>query len=292
MEQEIRPEISDTYSAKGENLRTLEQIFSGQNAAVEEGQHFTRYAFSFQVVFPIIVMFFLGWLSIHLVENDTNGFFKKIRNNYQRPYTEVDVQLHAEGGDSQETNLHDIQNIAVSSRNMHILILGICSVTFVVYVLVLDMIAVSYRHLRVVEKIFYIPFSPTRNESDYGEALELFRLEYAIPILMLCYDIVIFIGMIVFLVYRRCGAIPLKWYHVGFAPASCVVVHSFHIIVAFIHTPQHATSILIFYAISILVFYVTLKTAYYNLFQLYHSDSRANDRWKRFWTLESCAKKI
>ena len=123
-----------------------------------------------------------------------------------------------------------------------------------------------------IQQIFFVPYSPARNGTDYGNEKQLFELEYSVPIVILCYDLVIFIIMVAFIIYNRFGAINKKWYHVIFAPVACIVVHFYHIIIAFIHTPQHATSILIFYALVVLIFYVTLKAAYHNLFKLYHSE--------------------
>ena len=281
----------------------MEQFHTGQNAAVEQGKHFTKYAFAFQFVFPIIVIFFLGWLSIHLVENDTKGFFRKFREQVRSASDETtagDQVQSTSGGTAASDNeddekVHQIGNISVSTRNMHILMLIICSVAFVVYVLVLDSIALSYRHEKVTEKIFFIP--EKRKDVNYGEAMEFFNLQYGVPILMLCYDLVIFAGITAFLVYRRCGMIALKWYHVIVAPMACIVVHSYHILVAFIQTPEHATSILIFYAILVLVFYITLKAAYHNLFQCYFSvcwkrNTSNSSRWMRCWTLECCATRL
>ena len=56
---------------------------------------------------------------------------------------------------------------------MYILIVIVCSVTFVVYVLVLDVVAVVNRHTIVTEALFFNPVAHKSNEIDYG-ALEIY----------------------------------------------------------------------------------------------------------------------
>ena len=154
--------------------------------------------------------------------------------------------------------------------------LVICSVTFVVYVIALDIVAIINRNTEVSSDIF---FKPNQNESKYGNIILAFELEYSIPSLMLAYDFVIFLTMVVGLICKRCG-LKKKWYHIGIAPASCIVVHSYHILVGFIQAPHHAASILIFYAVTVFIFYVTFKAAYYNLFQMFQRLTSNEESWK------------
>ncbi len=276
MQQKILSPITDSYSAKGENLTTLEMFHSGENTAVVLGQHFTNYGFAFQFVFPLVVMFFLCWLSHHLVENDSKGFFKKLRKFLEQPNGNADQE---------DDNIHDMDSIAVSTRNMYIVILVICSVSFVVYVIVLDIVAITYRNTKVSSEIF---FKPTQNESQYSNVLVAFKLEYSIPFLMFVYDFLIFAAMVVGMICKRCGVHKGKWYHIGIAPMSCIVVHSYHILIGFIQTPHHAASILIFYAVTVFIFYVTFKAAYYNLFEMHQRFNINGDKMIKFWTWEKC----
>ncbi len=257
MQQKIRSPITDSYSAKGESLTTLKMFHNGENIAIIQGQHFTNYGFAFQFVFPLVVMFFFYWLSHHLVENDSKGFFKKLRKFLEQPNGNADQE---------DDNIHDMDSIKVSTRNMYIVILVICSVSFVVYVIALDIVAIINRNTKMFPEIF---FKPNQNESKYGNVSLAFKLEYSIPSLMLVYDLLIFGVMVVGMICKRCGVRRGKWYHIGIAPASCIVVHSYHILISFIQTPHHAASIFIFYAVIILIFYVTFKAAYYNLFQIF-----------------------
>ena len=66
MEQKVAARISDVYNAKGKSLETLETFFKGQNPLVTQGEHLTRYTISFHVVFPVLVIVFLGFLFHHL----------------------------------------------------------------------------------------------------------------------------------------------------------------------------------------------------------------------------------
>ena len=279
MQQKILSPITDSYSAKGENLLTLEMFHRGENTAIALGQIFTNYGFAFQVVFPIIVMFFLCWLSRHLVENDSKGFFKKVRKSHEQ----TNGNANQEDANQEDDNIHGMDSIAVSTRNMYILILVICSVSFVVYVIVLDIVAIIFRNTRVSSEIF---FKPTQNKSKYDSVLVAFELEYSIPFLMFVYDFLIFAAMVVGLLCKRCGVRKGKWYHIGIAPMSCIVVHSYHILIGFIQAPHHAASIFIFYAVTVFVFFVTFKAAYYNLFELCQRFNMNDDNM--FWTWGCC----
>ena len=163
---------------------------------------------------------------------------------------------------SPESFPHHVYNAKVSNTNMAIVITVICAYTFVIYVCVLDCIAVGYRQERVKELIFF----RTNTLSD-SSLEDVFILEYAIPILMLLYDAFSLIIFSIVGICCRCGVFK-SWFYILLAPLSCIVTHSYHILVAFIHTPHHATSILIFYGLVVIVFIVTLTTAYHNLHQM------------------------
>ena len=266
MQQRVNAKITDDYNAKGESLDTLKKFHrgDGQSISVKRGAYLTKYTVAFQLIFPIIVTVFLGWLSHHLVENDNEGFLKKLRDAIHHSGTRGTLNRNS------SADIHGIREVNVSTRNMYILIVIVCSVTFVVYVLVLDVVAVVNRHTKVTEALFFNPVAHKSNEIDYGalEIYNLFVLEYAIPILMFVYDFLIFCAMVIGLVCVRYG-LKKKWYHVGIAPIACVVVHSYHIIVGFIKSPHHTSGVLIFYAIVMFVYFVTMRAAYYNLFHLY-----------------------
>ena len=267
MQQQVNARITDNYNARGESLETLVKFHNGdgQNIAVIRGAYLTRYTVAFQILFPLVVIFFLGWLSHHLVENDVvKGYFKNLRNAIDHPENE------SVRNENLNTNIYSIREVKVSTRNMYILILIVCSVTFVVYVLALDIAAVANRHTKVIEKIFFNPVPPGFMDANYGNVSELFQIEYSIPLIMLFYDFVILFSMVVGLLCIRCG-LKKKWYHVGIGPVACIVVHSYHIVVGFLHSPYHASGILIFYAIVALVYFITMRAAYYNLFHLYVS---------------------
>ena len=255
---------------------TLKMFHNGENIAIIQGQHFTNYGFAFQFVFPLVVMFFFYWLSHHLVENDSKGFFKKLRKFLEQPNGNADQE---------DDNIHDMDSIKVSTRNMYIVILVICSVSFVVYVIVLDIVAIINRNTEVFAEIF---FKPNQNESKYGNVSLAFTLEYSIPSLMLAYDSLIFAATVLGMICKRCDVCKGKWYHIGIAPASCIVVHSYHILIGFIQSPHHAASIFIFYAVTVFIFYVTFKAAYYNLFEMRQRFKINNRKMIKFWTWECC----
>ena len=76
-----------------------------------------------------------------------------------------------------------------------------------------------------------------------------------------------------------CGKkmLSLKWFHAIFGPVSCTIIHSYHILIGFIHTPQHATSVLILYGIVLFVYLIALRTTYFNLLSLIACYEESNE---------------
>ncbi len=264
MQQKVLSPITDSYSAKGENLTTLEIFHSGKNPAIYKGEVVAKYEFLFQIFFPILLFFFLGGLSQHVFENDTKKFFKNVRayfsnQNNNNPQT--------------EKNVHGIYKITASKKNMYIYMMVIGSLTFVTYVIILDCIGINKRSYFVNADIFYRP----NKDSKFGSFSEIFQLEYWIPNVMLIYDLLIWIGAVLtILSFLCCNCCKKRWYHIIMAPFACIIVHSYHILIGFIQSPHHAASILIFYAIIFLVFFVTLKATYYNLFECITTNGEGN----------------
>ena len=106
---------------------------------------------------------FLVFLFYHLIENSDTFELRKHFNN--------DEQRHNGISDKDKDN-NDFKEAEVSSQNLIVVIMTLCSFTFVVYVLVLDCIAVVYRHTRVDEVIF---FKPMRSNTAFGDVKKLFE---------------------------------------------------------------------------------------------------------------------
>ncbi len=242
MEQKVNARISDAYSAKGENSISLQMLHdNGQNGRVFWGKIVTPYTLFIHIVFPLVSILFLGWLFHHQIENDERNCFWYFK--------ESNLNLHF-SADMSDTYILTIISI-------------VSSLSFVVYVLILDVLAIRFWITNVKEEIF---FPNVKNKTTID-----FQIEHSIPIVLCTYDVIIFIFMLVFLIctVRRVSCCQNNWYYFYLGPCSCIIVHAYHILIGFIHAPRHASAILIFYAIVGLVFFVTYRAAYYNLVKFY-----------------------
>ena len=247
---------------KGESRGTLETLYKGENPSVKQGKYLTGYTISYHVAFPIIVIVFLGWLFHHSIENNKKNFFSNFRTNDEH-HTLIQTAENTPSQTSDTESTGSLQSeqakhwkFEISSRNMYIMIFVFGSLTFIVYMLVLDCLAMGYRNEKVMADIFFVQ----RLSKNFTLP---FEAEYSIPHNMFAYDLTILVVVLILLSSACCGV--KRWYYVFLGPCSCIVVHSYHILIGFIHTPYHALGILVFYAIVLLVFVLTYKAAYYNL---------------------------
>ena len=255
MEQSIAARIDDSYKGKGQSLETLKRFHSGE-ATNKKGPYVTRYTLSYQIVLPIVMMLFLVLLIMNIVDKNE---ISSIRN-----------RLNATNNENQLLVNHFV-NAKPSTYNLWIITIVLSSFTFVIYVIVLDLIAVSNRNLHVNASIFY---TPDKNNSGFGNVTDLFRMEYSIPIIMLCEDLIILLLISMICGCVRYGKLTIKWHYILLGPLSCVAVHSYHIILGFIQTPSHAASITVFYGVTIVVFIAILRIVYFFSYSLIY-----NSRW-------------
>ncbi len=110
------------------------------------------------------------------------------------------------------------------------------------YVLVLDCLAVGYRNTRELAWRHF--FKETTRDQFNNERVFYFEADYAIPHIMFVYDIFICLAVLVGLIITcACCGLKKSWYYVLLGPFSCVVVHYSY----WLHTrPHHASAILIF----------------------------------------------
>ena len=252
MEQKTKARILDSYNAKGESLKTLQRLHKGKNDNVFLGNIVTQYTLSFYILFPVIVVFFLSLLFHHLIDNNQKTFFWHFRTKYEKEEIEIEEP---------QNYLNALVNMSVSTRNMYILISIVGSLSFVVYVVVLDCFALGYRLTQVKGEIFFNPNSRT----EYDESRMKFEIEFSIPIIMLIYDLLILALITIIPLCKVYHRSLNNWYYFYLGPFSCIIVHSYHILVGFIQSPHHAFAVMIFYAIIVLVFVITYRAAYYNL---------------------------
>ena len=217
-------------------------------------------------MFPFLAIFFLGNLLYHLVQN-------KALHSVRFP------------DDNQENDIHSIRKLKVSTVNMSIYLMIVCSYMIVIYIVILDCIAVFKRTFLTEEEIFFYPTADL-SQLQNKKTITKLELEYGIPFLMLVEDLLVLVMMVILSLVKLLfhSRISLKWYNIIIGPLFCIIIHSYHILVGFVHTPHHATSILVFYALILITFIVTLKSAYHNMFKFcrhcfhYASDSDTRDR--------------
>ena len=263
--QTIAAPISGDYNAKGESLETLIKFQNG--SYIEGGKHLSYYTFAFHIVFPLLGVLLVANLLHHFMENNELILLRSDNSTVK--------------------DIHDLGELKISTVNMTVYISVTCCFLFVLFVITLDCIGVNKRVFFVQEEIYY-------SEGKSGnESILTLMLEFSVPAVMLAEDLLVLILMSL-MCWRKmctksfttdkklCDAICCsrqwckwssgsnkKWYNIIMGPISCLLIHSYHIMVGFIHTPHHATSMLVFYALMIVTFILTLKAAYYNLFKLY-----------------------
>ena len=140
---------------------------------------------------------------------------------------------------------------------MNGIIMCVCSCTVVVYVLGLDIAALS-RSAAVTRVNIFHWFSGLRG---YYASVQL-----GIPFLMLIEDLLLTALTIAFVCVKFClCCAKVSNAYVLLGPVSCIIVHSFHILVGFIHAPYHATSILVLYSVAFFVYIFAMRSTYHCL---------------------------
>ena len=243
--QSVTATIPDDYNAKGESLQTLLAFHNGES--VIRGDLLSRYTFGFQIIFPFLVAIFAGFLMFSLIGNNTLAQIRLILDDSNN-ITMFDFKGHT----------HKAKEAKHSQLNMRIYMTIICSYLFTVYVFILACLAAGSRTM-VDEEIFH---NPSLNLIHDSVPL---HLEFGISYVLLIEDFIVLIvitfgGIVKLFCFEK-----LSWYFVLLGPAMCIVIHSYHILIGFIHTPHHATSVLVFYGLVIIFFMITLKT-FYNAF--------------------------
>ena len=245
--QSIAASITDEYSAKGENLDTLLDFHKNMEPFLSD------YTLSFQLLYPLLVACFVVLLLYQVLDNN------KLRYLY---YTlEQDNKFLKKNADKESSHL--IEKAKISSENLSIYTVIVCSFMFVVYVIMLDCFAVN-RRIYLDREIFY----STSGKNNFSSNSKNFEIEYSIVSVILVQDLIVFIVMIAASCFKSCRNCSGKWHHILFGPCCCLAIHSYHILIGFIHTPHHATSILVLYGVLILIYVVTVKIVYYNMFKV------------------------
>jgi hypothetical protein len=148
-----------------------------------------------------------------------------------------------------------IKNAAISK----VWIIVTISILFTICTIITDIGAVvAYSYL------------PKEIESYIHDNSRAFSYLRAIPILMLFFDVLslgfIFVPFIVACCKQcksKCKFKVSDFLYTLLSPLSCITTHSYHIIFAFINNPYHATSVLLFYIMTLFVVVVIFQKTYY-----------------------------
>ena len=254
MHQKITGQIDSSYTAQSHSLKTLQDWHTDHS-------HVRRLVLSSQCIFPIFASIFLVLYFIYLIEFDPINLGKKLNS-----------QAADESPD-------DIKHAALST----VWIIVIISILFTIGAIANDISAlVEYTKLPEEIKCYF------NNRSD-DAALHL----YAVPTIMLAFDVLSLMLFIITPFIVTC----CKWckdscsdkftceheFNVSnflytlLSPLSCIATHSYHIIFAFINNPYHATSVLLFYIMTLFVVVVIFQKTYYFVHNCFKRKQRSYD---------------
>ena len=146
-EQSIAPSINDDYDSKGESLETLCAFHNG--SSVFRGSILSGYTFTFQLVFPYLISLLAWSMLYYLIDNNK-------------------LELIRHQVDTSDLKAHKANEADHSQQNMGVYMTIIVSYCSVLYILILDCIALGSRSELVTEEIFHNPKYSSRNYLDNG----------------------------------------------------------------------------------------------------------------------------
>jgi hypothetical protein len=244
MHQKITGQIDSTYTAQSHSLETLRD-WHMQNS------HVSRLVLSSQCIFPIFASIFLILYFIYLIESEPVNFGKKINSQA-------------------DAKSPEIKHAAMSK----VWIIVTISILFTIGTIATDIGAVvEYSYL------------PKEIESYIKDSSRAFIYLHAIPFIMLGFD---FISLVLYIIVpsivacckckfmqkcckgscceHDCKFKVSDYLYTLISPLSCIATHSYHIIFAFINNPYHATSVLLFYIMTLFIVVVIFQKTYYFVF--------------------------
>ena len=251
--------INDGYSPKAESVSAIIRYYSETPQSVMFGLVSSAYALVFQIVFPCILIVCIFIFFVYRINPSDLTLPDEIADNSPKP---------AAAQQDNSTKLENDDNVSAID-NMNGIIMCVCSCTVVVYVLGLDIAALG-RSAAVTRGHIFQWFS-------YTYLWKYTAAQSGIPISMLFEDIIIMALTITFACFKLCNSkkcnskkccsncAKVSNAYVLLGPVSCIVVHSFHILVGFIHAPYHATSILVLYSVVFFVYIFAMKSTYHLL---------------------------
>ena len=283
MRQSVTALIDGQYNPKAESLNTIKRYYRGQSS-VPYGDANSIYALCFQILFPIflllsIITFFnyiLNIKELEDIESNQSGSTATSTESDQSGSSTATSTESDQSGSSTATSTK--QGPKFSIETMNEIIMCICSCNIVLYVLGLD-IAALIRTLDMDIGIIYPRFTNPNFEGDD-------KLQFGIVPTMLTQDIIIILFTVVLIIIKLLLKNKVKCAYVLIGPVLCITVHSFHILVGFIHTTYHATSILVLYSVAFFVYIFALRSSFHLIAKMYckcWSCSKLKDTEYKYW---------
>ena len=233
MHQKITGQIDSTYIAQSHSLKTLQDWHM-------KNSHVSKLILSSQFIFPVFASIFLALYLIYLIESEPANLGKKLNSQ-------------ADGKSPNEIR---------DAANAKIWIIVTISTLFTCIVIATDITALlEYR---------YLPKEIAHYIGDKSNPA--FIHLHIVPISMLFYDLLslIFFIFVPFIIVcckcccMRCGEFKISdFLYTLLSPLTCIATHSYHIIFAFINNPYHATSVLLFYIMTLFIVVVIFQKTYY-----------------------------
>ena len=236
MQQKILGQIDSSYRAQSHSLETLKDWHY-------QHSHVSEIVLSSQVLFPTSVSVFLTLYFFYVVQCEPNRLGKRL-----------DMLIAS-------------KSITSAEGKCKLWIIATLSILFTVGTIVADGFALGeYRQL------------PKEIEQYINDDSRAFGYLRAIPITMLVFDllsVVIFVLIpVIVMCCKRCECCRFNSKHSDFlytllSPLTCIATHSYHIIFAFINNPYHATSVLLFYIMTLFAVVAILQKIYYFIINLF-----------------------
>ena len=239
-----------------------------------ENAHVSKLILSSQFIFPFFASIFLTLYFIYLIESEPINLGKK---------------LNSQADDESPDEIK-------AAANSKVWIIVTISILFTLCAIATD-IAAIVEYLYLPKEIEHYAL-PNVNSSS------AFAYLHAVPFTMMCYDSLSFIFFIIVpltvacykccksmkmckrcnMCYKKCSCCGKDdkctmfqvsdFLYTLLSPFTCIATHSYHIIFAFINNPYHATSVLLFYIMTLFVVVVIFQKTYY--FVLYYFEKLQN----------------
>ena len=241
MHQKVNAPIDTSYQAKSHSVKTLTQWHTNNPNA-------SRLVLSAQIVFPVLATIFMVLFFVYLIELEPRKFGQKLNN-----------EIHSSTG-----------YISASGKAKLLIILTI-SFLFNACALITDGFALKE----------YTTLAPEVEKYYNHKTIEFLCLcFYVIPFLMTVFDglsllfIIIPVAVAMKGYYRNKNNSKNNWsilVYTLLSPLSNIATHAYHIIIAFIDNPYHASSMLLSFTAVLFIHIVVFQKIYYYIFKWVNS---------------------